>query len=102
MKLRETKMLHEPASECGPDHASEFKSKLGLKLFFFYAIIYVGFVGIGIYKIEAYKEILFWGLNVAVVYGFGLIALALIMALIYNAVCTKEEEKMDKLHGTKS
>jgi len=39
------------------------------------------------------KEV-FWGLNLAVVYGFGLIFLALIMALIYNQACNAKEAEL--------
>ena len=34
------------------------------------------------------------GLNLAVVYGMGLIGLALVMALIYNALCTAKEKAL--------
>ena len=40
------------------------------------------------------QKILFAGLNLAVVYGMGLIILALILALIYNALCTAKEKEM--------
>ena len=36
------------------------------------------------------KEIIF-GLNLAVVYGFGLIGFALVLALIYNTMCCTHE-----------
>jgi len=34
--------------------------------------------------------------NLAIVYGFGLIVLAIIMGFIYNAICTRMEDKMKK------
>ena len=34
------------------------------------------------------------GLNLAVVYGFGLIVLAMILALIYNWLCTRKEKEL--------
>ena len=40
------------------------------------------------------NEIIF-GLNLAVVYGFGLIILSLIMALIYNYFCVKKEKALN-------
>jgi len=36
-------------------------------------------------------------LNLAVSYGFGLILLAIIMGLAYNAVCTKKEKEYEML-----
>lgn len=64
-------------------------------MFFVYALIYAGFVLINIIKpVLMEKEIVF-GLNLAVVYGFGLIILSLIMALIYNALCIKQEKALN-------
>jgi uncharacterized membrane protein (DUF485 family) len=40
--------------------------------------------------------IVFGGLNLAIVYGFGLIVLAIIMGLIYNHLCTKKEDELNK------
>jgi len=40
------------------------------------------------------ETIVFSGLNLAVVFGFGLIVLALIMALIYNSACSTQERLM--------
>jgi uncharacterized membrane protein (DUF485 family) len=36
------------------------------------------------------------GQTVAVVFGFGLIVLALLMALVYNHFCTAAEARMNK------
>jgi hypothetical protein len=41
------------------------------------------------------------GLNLAVVYGFGLIVLALVMAVIYNQMCLVEERRLDALAAKK-
>lgn len=86
-------MLHEPASQSGQDFAAGYKSRLGIKMFFIYAIIYAGFVAINVARpVLMEKEIVF-GLNLAVVYGFGLIILALLMAVFYNFFCVKEEKR---------
>jgi uncharacterized membrane protein YciS (DUF1049 family) len=37
-----------------------------------------------------------FGLNLAVFYGFGLILSAIIMGIIYNAICTRYENEMNK------
>ena len=88
-------MLHEPAPDHGgEDHAADYKMRLGVYMFIFYAIIYVGFVVINVFSpISMEKEIML-GLNLAVVYGFGLIILALVQAVIYNHMCTTQEKKM--------
>ena len=36
------------------------------------------------------------GQNIAIIYGFGLILLAVIMGFIYNYSCTRMENKMNK------
>jgi uncharacterized membrane protein (DUF485 family) len=84
-------MLHEPASQGGPDHASEYKGRLGAWMFLVYAVIYVGFVAINIISPTTMEKTVLFGLNLAVVYGFGLIIFALVLALIYNHMCATRE-----------
>lgn len=89
-------MLHEPASSpTEKDHAIAYKTRLGVQMFFAYALVYAGFVLINIINpVLMEKEIIF-GLNLAVVYGFGLIILSLVMALIYNYLCIKKEKALN-------
>ena len=89
-------MDHGPAVKLGVDNASKKKAKLGIYMFFFYTIVYVIFVAIGVLNYEAMGEIVLGNLNLAVVYGFGLIILAIVMGLIYNAICTGYEKKLNK------
>lgn len=89
-------MLHEPASKMGTDKAASLKAKLGVKMFVVYTLVYAGFVTIGLTKPELMGLELFGGQNMAIVYGFGLIVLAIIMGFIYNYFCTKMEDKMNK------
>ena len=85
-------MLHEPASTTEEDHAIPYKTRLGVRMFIFYALIYAGFVIINITNPTLMEKTIIFGLNLAVVYGFGLIILSLIMALIYNFFCVKAEK----------
>jgi uncharacterized membrane protein (DUF485 family) len=88
-------MLHEPAPQnSAPDHASDRKAKLGLKLFAFYCLVYAGFVAINVLRPQWMKTEVVLGLNLAVVYGFSLIILAVVMGLIYNLICTRMEDEM--------
>ncbi|MCK5148204.1 DUF485 domain-containing protein [bacterium] len=89
-------MDHGPTVKLGRDDAAEFKSKLGLQLFFVYGFIYAGFVFLNTIKPMLMAKSVFFGLNLAVVFGFGLIILAIIMGLVYNAVCTKKENEFSK------
>ncbi len=72
------------------------KSKLGVRLFFIYLICYAGFVILGVFKYELLATTVFSGLNLAVVYGIGLIVFAVIMGIIYNYYCTKYEDEAEK------
>ena len=88
-------MGHGPAVKLGKDNASAKKTKLGLILFAGYCVIYAGFVAINIISPKMMGEIVFSGLNLAMVYGFALIFIAIIMGLIYNQICTNWENKMN-------
>jgi uncharacterized membrane protein (DUF485 family) len=89
-------MDHGPAVKLGVDHAAKRKTRLGIWMFVSYTIVYGVFVAIGVANYEAMSIKVFGDLNLAVTYGFGLIALAIIMGLIYNMRCTKIENEMNK------
>ena len=94
-------MLHEPAAqETGVDHASEYKSSLGLKMFFIYGVIYAIFVGITTFSVDTMKTEAFMGLNLAITYGIGLIVLAIIFGLVYNFLCTRKEDELNNTEET--
>ncbi len=88
-------MLHEPAMRAGTDHAAGFKTRLGLKMFGFYSLFYAGFVAINLIAPRSMEATIVAGLNFAVVYGFGLIVLALVMALIYSHSCGRQEAALN-------
>ena len=58
-------------------------------------MIYVGFVIVNTLDPKTMGQVVFAGLNLAVVYGFGLIILAIVMGLIYNVICTRAEDRMN-------
>ena len=89
-------MDHGPAVELGVDLASKKKTKLGIWLFILYTIVYGIFVAIGVANYEAMSNLVLGNQNLAVVFGFGLIVLAIVMGLIYNWLCTGYENKMNK------
>ncbi len=94
-------MLHEPASKVGKEYASAYKTRIGVWMFFLYAAIYVGFVAINLLMPDQMEKVVMAGLNLAVVYGFGLIVFALVLALIYNHMCTTRESRMRREDTTK-
>lgn len=73
------------------------KSKLGVRLFFFYLICYAGFVIIGVFQYELLATTVFLGLNLAVTYGMGLILFAVILGVIYNYYCTRYEDHAEEV-----
>lgn len=92
-------MSHGPATDWGEDKASGYKSRLGVYLFISYAIVYAVFVIMNVVSPRSMSIILFRGLNLAVVYGMGLILLAIIMGLIYNYLCTQKEYELNGREG---
>ena len=94
---RENTMLHEPApEEQGEDHAAEYKTKVGIRLFVIYAIVFAGFVIINTFVPEIMGAVVFMGLNLAITYGFFLIILAVVLGVIYNLMCTAKEKELNK------
>jgi len=87
-------MGHGPAVKLGRDDASSYKTKLGVKMFLVYPIVYATFVGINNINPKMMETIVF-GQTAAVIWGFCLIVLALVMAIVYNRLCTKAEERMN-------
>lgn len=92
-------MDHGPAAPMEEDRASEVKSRFGIKLFIIYAVIYFGFVLLNTLAPRIMSVKVIFGLNLAVVYGFGLILIAIILGLVYNAVCTHRENELNAEKG---
>ena len=89
-------MLHEPAhTEHGVDEAAAYKRRLGLWMLLFYGILYVIFIIINVAWPSAMGTEMFAGLNLAIVYGFALIIIAFVLALIYNWACTRHEKTFE-------
>lgn len=62
-------------------------AKIGLFLFFVYLAFYSVFVGLNAFSPETMAQTPFPGINLATVYGFALILLALLLSLVYGALC---------------
>lgn len=71
-------------------------ARLGLKLFFVYLFLYGGFVLINTFSAETMEMTPIAGINLAILYGFGLIVAALVLALIYGALCQAEDAVPNK------
>jgi len=88
-------MLHEPAATQEKDLASDWKAKLGIKLFWLYCAIYMGFVALAVFATETLKTPVLSGTNLAIIYGMALILFAILLGLVYNHVCTQKENEMN-------
>lgn len=84
-------MEHGPSTDWGDDRASTYKTRLGIWMFLIYLVVYAGFVAICSVRPDVMAR-LCGGMSMAIVYGFGLIVLAMIMAVIYNALSGRAEE----------
>ncbi len=87
-------MLHQPAAPAGKDHAVAFKTRLGVWMFLSYSLFYGAFVALNLWKPLWMETRILLGMNLATVYGFALIVVALIQALIYDAICRSKEHSM--------
>ena len=88
-------MLHEPALPVGKDPAQKYKTRLGLWMVLYYSLFYAGFVAINLLHPLLMEKTVLAGLNLATVYGFALILVALLQALAYDAMCRRQEDKLD-------
>lgn len=65
-------------------------AKLGLILFFIYLVLYGGFVLINAFSPDTMDVRPVAGINLAVLYGFGLIIAAFVLALLYGFMCRND------------
>lgn len=90
--------MHGPTSIWEKDHAASLKRILGLWFVTLYTIVYAGFVVINVVS-PSFMAVDVGSLNVAIVYGFLLIIFAVLLAAIYNHICTHAEEVMTNLRS---
>src|SRR5881396_2261088 len=64
-------------------------ARSGLVLFFIYLAFYAGFMGLAAFAPEAMGNPVFFGVNLAITYGLGLIVGALVVAAVYMALCAR-------------
>ncbi len=87
-------MLHGKTVKDEKDNASSIKTKIGMWMFIIYTLVYAGFILITVLNPELMGADI-GNLNLAIVYGLGLIVFAVILAFIYNFLCSKYEKKLN-------
>jgi uncharacterized membrane protein (DUF485 family) len=86
---------HGPATEWKEDRSEDYKSRLGLIMFAIYLVIYLVFILISVISPKTLGMDI-GSLNLAIVYGFGLIIIAIIQAILYNLMCSRHEHLNSK------
>jgi uncharacterized membrane protein (DUF485 family) len=67
-------------------------ARYGLVLFVVYTIGYGAFMILNAFAPQVMEVIVFAGVNLAVIYGLGLIAAAFLLALVYAWLCRRRDE----------
>ena len=93
-------MAHGPATEWKEDKSEGYKAKLGFFMIAVFAIVYAIFILICVISPKTMANTV-GSLNVAVAYGFGIIVLAIIQALVYNYFCSRKEREYDEIDSVK-
>lgn len=73
------------------DPAHRHNARVGFVLFLIYLAAYVIFVGLIAYDYRIMATPVLWGVNLAIVYGMGLIFGAMVLAIVYMALAKTEE-----------
>jgi uncharacterized membrane protein (DUF485 family) len=64
-------------------------SRMGVILFLVYVSFYAGFMGLSAFWPGFMTRPFLFGMNLAVVYGLALIAVAMLLAMVYMKLCRK-------------
>jgi uncharacterized membrane protein (DUF485 family) len=83
-------MAHGPATEWKKEKSEGFKTRLGLIMFGLYCTIYFIFIFIAVLSPKT-LGLDVGKLNLAITYGMALIVVAIVLALVYNYVCSRRE-----------
>jgi uncharacterized membrane protein (DUF485 family) len=68
-------------------------SRIGLVLFGIYLLLYGGFVFLNAFSPESMEATPVAGVNLAIVFGFGLILAAFVLALLYGFLCRGSKDQ---------
>ncbi|MBC8353437.1 MAG: DUF485 domain-containing protein [Planctomycetes bacterium] len=76
-------------------------ARIGLVLFAVYLLLYGGFVFLNAFAADVMETTPIAGVNLAILYGFGLIIAALVLALLYGFLCKPTDEEITARGGKK-
>lgn len=86
------------ATDSAPESASPRRTRLGLYLFCLYLALYVGFVLLNALAPAQMERTPWAGVNLAVLYGLGLILAAFLLSLVYEVLC-RRSDRLDARSG---
>ena len=75
-------------------------ARYGLWLFALYFALYAGFMGLAAFAPDRMGAPALAGVNLAIVYGFGLIIVALVLALVYMGLARPGQRRADDDNDT--
>jgi uncharacterized membrane protein (DUF485 family) len=78
-----------------PSYVQSRNARLGLIFFFAYVLLYGAFVYLSAFHPQVMAIDALAGVNLAVVYGLGLILAAIVLAVIYMFVCRDDTRGED-------
>jgi uncharacterized membrane protein (DUF485 family) len=84
-----------------PEHVSARNAKYGMVLFLIYLAFYAGFVLINTFRPQLMDLKPLAGINLAIWYGFALIVVALLLALVYSRLCRSRAGDNDPRPATR-
>ena len=76
-------------------------ARIGLVLFIVYLLLYGGFVFLNAFAPDVMEMIPIAGVNLAILYGFGLIIAAIVLALLYGFLCKPTDDEIAAQGGKK-
>jgi uncharacterized membrane protein (DUF485 family) len=82
---------HLPPPEVRDPAVERHNARLGLVLFAVYLVCYSVYVLVNAFRPAVMDEVVFSGINLAVASGMGLIVGALVLALVYAALCRRPQ-----------
>src|SRR5688572_28078281 len=91
--------VHHPHTDDEHLDLSALNARAGLWMFAIYLATYVVFVGMAAFTPEWMGQPTPLGPNVAILYGFGLILGAVLLALVYMFVCKRNADRFEHEGG---
>jgi uncharacterized membrane protein (DUF485 family) len=67
-------------------------TRMGVRFFIVYVVFYAGFMALSAFSPSTMSKPVLGGVNLAIVYGFTLIVLALVLAMVYMNVCRRADK----------